>query len=339
MCERRIAYGDSGCGKSLLSYAIALAALGRGRVPIVIPAKDFEGNLRDLANREAALLDAQSAAAAISAARLLDRRLVLVVDGYNECTPSERQSLTRSIAATVSRYNATAVVSSRIALEREDLLTARNYAVQVPDTRMKQAIAQRAAGGVSVEVLSELLGSVRSGLEARMIGQIGQQLAAGTSKYGLFDAYVRERLGPAASDGIRALSRVAAVMTERISFGLSVRDLDRMSDREGVSGALLQALQGANILEKRGDRVSFCHEMFLNVFAAEAIIRRAGDDPGAVVAALRLPQHLEMRPFVLGAIDDDSFRRRVLSDLSDSRVIRACCRCRSKSVAICRCAA
>lgn len=316
--------GESGCGKSLLSYTIALAALGHGRVPIVIPARDFEGNLRDVANREAALLDARSAAAVISAARMLDRRLVLVVDGYNECTPSERVRLARSIAAAVRRYEATAVLSSRITLERDDLLTARTYAVQAPDAGMKRAIAQQAAGGVSVEAFSELLGSVRSGLEARMIGQLGQQLPPGTSKYGLFDAYVRERLGPAASDGIRALSRVAAMMTERISFGLSVRELDRLSDREGVSGALLQTLQGANILDKRGDRVSFSHEMFLNAFAAEAIIRRAGDDPDAIVAALRLPQHLEMKPFVLGAIDDDSFRRRVLSDLSDVRVIRAC---------------
>jgi hypothetical protein len=316
--------GDSGCGKSLLSYTIALAALDHGRVPIVIPARDFEGNLREVANREAALLDARSAAAVISAARLLDRRLVLVVDGYNECMPSERQRLTRSIAATARRYDATAVVSSRIALERDDLLPARTYAVQVPDTGIKRMIAQRAAGGMSIEAFSELLGSVRSGLEARMIGQLRRQLPASMSRYGLFDAYVRERLGPAASDGIRVLSRVAAMMTERISFGLSVRELDRLSDREDISSALLQLLQSANILDKRDDRVSFSHEMFLNVFAAEAIIRRAGDDPDAVVAALRLPQHLEMKPFVLGAIDDDSFRRRVLSDLSDARVIRAC---------------
>ena len=163
---------------------------------------------------------------------------------------------------------------------------------------------------MSVEVFSELLGSVGSGLEAKMIGQLVQHLPVRTSKYGLFDAYVRERLGPAASDCIRALSRVAGMMTERITFGLSVRDLDRLSDRESIPGVLLQALQDANILNKRGDRMSFSHEMFLNVFAAEAIIRRAGDDPNAVVAALRLPQHLEMKPFVLGAIDDDSFRRR-----------------------------
>ncbi len=213
-------------------------------------------------NREAALLEARSAAAVISAARRLNRHLVLVVDGYNECTPAERQRLTRSIAAAAKRYDAHVVVSSRIPLERSDLLPARSYAVQIPDTKTKLAIAQQAAGDVSAEPFGELLGTVGSGLEAKMIGQLGQQLPPDASKYGLFDAYVRERLGSAASDGIRALSRIAGAMTERISFGLSVRELDRLSDREGVSGALLQTLQAANILGRRGDRVSFSHEMF-----------------------------------------------------------------------------
>jgi hypothetical protein len=215
--------GPSGCGKSLLSYGIGLAGLARGDVPIVVPAKDFEGNLRDVVNREAALLEARSAAAVISAAQRLNRRLMLVVDGYNECTPGERQRLTRSIAAAVKRYDARAVISSTMPLERGDLLPARSYAVQFPDTKTKLAIARQGAGGASAEPLAELLGTVASGLEAKMIGQLGQQLPPNTSRYGLFDAYVRERLGSAASDGIRALSRIAGMMTERISFGLSVR--------------------------------------------------------------------------------------------------------------------
>lgn len=316
--------GDSGCGKSLLSYKAALFALGQGCVPIVIPAKDFEGSLRNVANREATLLDAQSAAALISAARLSDRPLLLVVDGYNECVPSERQRLTRSIAAVVRRFDAIAIVSSRIGLERGDLLPAASYTVQAPDLETKQAIASNAAGGAPLEAFSELFETVGSGLEARIVGQLGQSLPSGTTRYGLFDAYVRERLGPAAFDGIRALSRIAGVMTDRVSFSVSVRELDRLSDREGVAGALLQTLQTANLLERRGDRVSFSHEMFLNVFAAEAILRRAGDDPDAVGLALRHPRYLEIRPFVLGAIDDDRFRRRVLSDVSDAGVVSAC---------------
>ncbi|TCU64630.1 nuclease-like protein [Bradyrhizobium sp. R2.2-H] len=323
--DNMLLMGPSGCGKSLLGYHIALAALARGDVPIIVPAKDFEGSLRDVVNREAALLGARSATAVISATRRLNRRILLVVDGYNECTPAERQRLTRSIAAAVKRYDARAVISSRVSLERGDLLPVRGYAVQIPDDKIKLAIARKAAAGeVSVQTFAELIGTVGSGLEAKMVGQLGQQLSPDTSKYGLFDAYVRERLGSLASDGIRALSRIAGMMMQRISFGLSVRELDRLSDREDVSGALLQALQEANILDKRGDRVSFSHEMFLNVFAAESIVRRAGDDPEAVVAALRLPQHLEMTPFVLGAIDDDSFRRQVLPHVSDARVIRAC---------------
>ena len=316
--------GQSGCGKSLLSYAIALAALRHERVPIVVPAKDFEGSLREVANREMALLGAPSAIAVISAAHLLNRNLVLVVDGYNECTPSERQRLTRSVAAALWRYGANAVISSRIALERADLLPARTYTLPMPDLGTKRRIAQQIAGGASVEAFSDLLDSVGSGLEARMIGQLGQNLPAGTSKYGLFDAYVRERLGAAAFDGIRVLSQIARIMTERISFGLSVREVGRLFDREGVSGTALEALQGATILDTRGDRVSFSHEMFLNVFAAEAIIRRAGNNLDALLSALRLPQHLEMKPFVLGAIDDDSFRHRVLSDLSDPHLVREC---------------
>jgi Nuclease-related domain len=316
--------GPSGCGKSLLSYKISLAAFGHGQVPIIVPAKDFEGSLRDIVNREAGLLDAHSVAELIGAARKLGRPLLLVVDGYNECTPSERARLTRSIAAAVKRFNARIVVTSRIALERDDLVPAQAYRVRAPHIDTKLAIAQAAAGAHLMDRFVELLRSVGSCLEAKMVGELGLQLPAGTSKYGLFDAFVRQRLGDEASDGIRALTRIAAMMTERISFGLSVRELDRLSDREALSGALLNTLQRTSLLAIRGDRVSFSHEMFLNVFAAEAIIRRAGNSPDAVVSALRLPQHLEMKPFVLGAIDDDSFRRQVLFQMADARVIRAC---------------
>jgi hypothetical protein len=316
--------GPSGCGKSVLSFKMAIAALARGSVPIILPAKDFEGKLGDVANREATLLGAHSAKAIISAAGRLERQLVFVVDGYNECTPAERQRLTRSMAAAVKRYDAQAVFSSQTPLERDDLLPARIYAVQQPDKKAKLAIAQGQAAGIDGDVLEPLLDTVASGLEAKMVGQLGRQLPTGASRYGLFDAYVRERLGSAASDGIRALSLIAGVMTDRVSFGLSVRELDRLSDREDVSGGLLQTLRAANLLQTRGDRVSFSHEMFLNVFAAEAIVRRTNGDSEAVVAALRLPQHIEIKPLVLGAIDDNAVRRSVLSQLSDTNIIRAC---------------
>jgi hypothetical protein len=98
---------------------------------------------------------------------------------------------------------------------------------------MKQAIAQQAADGVSMEAFSQLLDSVGSGLEARMVGELGQHLPPGTSKYGLFDAYVRERLGSSASDGIRALTRVAG--SSGSSQGPAPREIPALLTRSATS--------------------------------------------------------------------------------------------------------
>ena len=316
--------GPSGCSKSLLSHRMALKAFAHNEIPIIVPAKDFDGSLRDVVDREASLLGARSGADLITAARLIGRRLLLVVDGYNECTPSERTRLTRSIVAAIRRYGARAIVSSQIALERDDLLLMQTYAIKPPDTGTKRAIAQAAAGALSIQPLTDLLASVGSCLEARMIGELGADLPTDTSKFGLFDAFVRHLLGAAASDGIRTLTRVAAKMTERVSFGLSIRELDRVADQEAVSGALLNTLRQTHLLLIRGGRVSFSHEMFFNLFAAEATVRLSRDDPDALVTALRIPQSGEIKAFVLGAIDDDGFRRRVLDRITDVSAIRAC---------------
>ena len=151
--------------------------MGRGEIPIIVPAKDFEGSLRDIVNREATLLDARSAAELIGATRKLGRPLLLLVDGYNECTPSERTRLTRSIAATVKRFNARTVVTSRVALERGDLVPARVYTVQAPGIETKLAIAQAAAGAHLMDAFVELLRSVGSCLEAKMVGQLRTAVA------------------------------------------------------------------------------------------------------------------------------------------------------------------
>lgn len=113
--------GPSGCSKTLLGYRLALAALQRGAVPIIVAAKDYQGNFADVANVEAALLGAPDVRAVISASRRLDRQLVLVIDGYNECPADQRVRLTRSLAAVSRRYEARVIISSQSALERPDV--------------------------------------------------------------------------------------------------------------------------------------------------------------------------------------------------------------------------
>ena len=202
--------GPSGCGKSLLAAHAGMALLQRGGVPVTIPTKDFQGNLKSVLDREAGLLAAPSAAALLGAARKLNRPTLFILDGYNECRDGERAQLTRSVAALSRRYESGILVTSQIPLARADLLPLREIEVPVPDRSVKLSIAMNASAGQALPPGAEvLLDSVASGLEAGLVGEVGCEINTGASRYSLFDAFARKRLGGLASDGIRALLLIA----------------------------------------------------------------------------------------------------------------------------------
>ena len=225
--------GSSGCGKTLIAYGIALDCFARGRIPLFISAKDFEGNFRDLVSREVVLLDALSAEALLSACRRLRRPLVFILDGYNECSDGLRAKLTRYVAVAARRYEATVAVTTQTALERAELLSLTEAAVLQPSNEIKQTIASQASGEAALNLsLDAMLNSVVSGLEARLIGEVSRTIPPDASRYSIFDHYVRKRLASEATEGISALSRLAGLLSERISFSLTVRDRDRFAERE-----------------------------------------------------------------------------------------------------------
>jgi len=317
--------GPSGCGKTLLGYRIGIDCIDQGRAPIFVRAKDFSGSLRDAVNYEAALLDLPTAEALIGACRRLDRALVLIVDGYNECSEALRKTLTRSVAAVSRRYSASIIVTAQSALELPELLELGEITIPEPGPTTKQAIAKQAsADAVLDSSLDPLLQSVGSGLEARLIGEVGRDIPPEAGRYAIFDLFVRKRLGAQAVDGIRALARIAGLLLDRISFGLSVRDLGRYAEQEHIDSQLIQRLHETKLLVSRGERASFGHELFLNAFAAEAVIRRAHGNASQISAALRLPKHTDRKALIIGAIDDVSLLTAVLSESADVSVIQAC---------------
>ena len=90
----------------------------------------------------------------------------------------------------------------------------------------------------------------------------------------------------------------------RFAFSLSIRDFDRLMDEDSVSFELWKMLIDRGLLTIKGDRVSFPHEMFLDAFAAEALVRQAGDDPNLILKALYSPLHAARKNLIIGAIED-----------------------------------
>lgn len=316
--------GPSGCGKSLLALRVGVEMLDASCVPILLQAKDFAGRLKDALDHEVTLLDVASASELVRATNLLEAKPLLIVDGYNECAESLRELLTRSMLAFARRYQAQLLVTSQIGLVKPELLRLRQVSVPEPDAKLKAAVAAQGAGGTLLPGLDSLLSGISSCLEARLVGELRQGIAAEASRYALFDAYVRSRLGQDASEGIRILSRLAGEMATRLSFTLTVRERDRLVSDERDPAALLRILDRSNTLVQRGDRLSFRHELFFHAFTAEAVVRAASGQASRIVAALSRPIFSESKILIVGAIDDDGVTQQVLSGSGDQGLLLAC---------------
>jgi hypothetical protein len=54
---------------------------------------------------------------------------------------------------------------------------------------------------------------------------------------------------------------------------------------------------------ERAARASFGHELFLDAFAAETVIRRANGNALDILAALHSPRHADRKALIVGAIE------------------------------------
>jgi len=313
--------GPSGCGKTLLAKKIAMRGLDRGQVPVLIQAKYFTGKLQDLVEREVSLLGVPTSKDLIRLALATGFQVLLIIDGYNECRADLQMALTRSLAAASTRYGCRLVISTQLEISRPDLISAVSVTVSRPSNQLKAAISGVGSQSGSYR-LRELLDSVSSGFEADLVGRVGSELAEGASRFALFDAYARKKLGADQFDGVRLLAAVAKHLVDRISFSLSIRELDRLADSHRVSSDVLGRIFGTDMIVRRGDRVSFRHELIQCAFVAESVARASRREVDKALDDLLAPVHHSSRSLILGAYEDDELVAEVLSATRDADLIR-----------------
>ena len=316
--------GPSGCGKTLLTLSCATSCIETGCFPIIISAKYFNGHFQGVLDKEISLLHTYSAIRIINAARTVGRRIVLFLDGYNECSEELRVRLTRSLKAFSLRYDARIVISTQCEPERADLLNLETIIINRPSEDLKIAISEAENIHSMTQNTIRLLKAANSGLEASLIGNIGNLVSEGVSRFVVISTYARERLKTASTEGIYMLSVFADTLINRVRFNLSVREFDRLCDAHGLSFEAKKELHGSQLLQKRGDKVSFAHELFFSTFVAETVMRVVNGDAEYIRKALASPKYASSKSFILGAIEDDLLLKEVLEGVEDQELITAC---------------
>ncbi|TFW27445.1 NERD domain-containing protein [Massilia horti] len=315
--------GPSGCGKTLLARSVAVGAVARGYVPLLLSANTFNGRLQDALNAEAALLDTSSARDILRASRIRSKPLILLIDGFNECPPRLQDFLLRSVRAFSSRYQARIAITTQMMPGRIDLLSSETLKVRPPSIALKERLANHNLV-TGDENVSQLLRTARSGLEAVLVGVAGSLLPAGASRFALFDAFSRVKLGALASEGVSLLCDFAGALIANASFGLSVRQFDRLVATRKYARDVRDAVDQSGLLERRGDRMTFIHELFLESFTAEYAIRNTMLTAESLQAALQLPRYESSKAFIVGGLESDTLLHQFLSSCSDPEVLRAC---------------
>lgn len=328
-----IILGPSGCGKTLLTLSCAVSCIKAGYFPMVVAAKDFSNNFQNFLDKEMTLLHMNSAISIINSAKILGKRIIIFLDGYNECSEAVKIRLTRSLKAFSLRYDARIVMSSQCEPERADLLNLQKVIIGQPSEELKVAILKAENIDSTNENILRLLNVIHSGLEAYLIGKVAHLVPDGASRFVLFDMFAREKLKRYTSEGIRILSIFASVLISKARFSLSVREFDRLCDSQRLSSDLQNELYNSSLLKRRGDKISFEHELFFSSFIAEAVMREANGEIENIIRLLSSPRYSLSKVFILGAIEDNRLLNEVLECVKDKELITACARGECGSVA------
>lgn len=313
--------GPSGCSKTLMAKWLATQLAARDHVTLYLEAKYFNSLLGPLLDEEIKLLGAPSAAVFFDACKKLEKTIIIVVDGYNESSREKQKRIDRCLLALCIRYSASTIIVSQDHQAGSSALNLELITVPVPDLETKMQIAAGYSTPEASKKLGSLLSTATSGLEAMIIGNMGTYNLTGKSRFSLFDYYVRQKLGPAATEGTKTLSRIAQYLADRVSFVLSIREFEGLTEELDIEPGMVDLLIRKRLLARYFDKLSFGHELFLHAYTADNIIRRAGRDPEILITALGMPINRSSRMFLVGAIDDDDVLVKVLENITDSQLI------------------
>lgn len=307
--------GPSGCGKTLMAKWLTARLAKEGLPTFFIAAKNFTGSWAESLRREIGMLTDCAPANLYSAVMCSDGPVFLIVDGVNEFGAAAPEAL-RGIRALARRMGALLVITSQDA-KPDEFAGLRSVTIARPSLELKQRIAQM-TGGDQTPVALEVLRAAGSGMEAGLIGQIGEDLKANVTRLLLIDQYIRTRLAGHARAGSFGLRRFASLLHEQVAFSIAETNFDDFMRAEGLSFAECDALFAADLLKRRAGRVSFSHEMILNACSAFDLARTAARDPATLGQRLSTPILEPISGDIIAAIENADVCRGVLSGVMSS---------------------
>jgi energy-coupling factor transporter ATP-binding protein EcfA2 len=308
--------GKSGCGKSELAKNISLAFLEEG-VPIFLEAKFYETTLQDLIDKNVQSFGFESAVSFFKSCQNIDKVVLLILDGINECTESKIVRIVEELKVVNSMYKIKCLVTTQQTNEAINSIGFPVALVSDPDIEVKKSIARLYCSAEMLIRLEPILNVVSTGLEAKMIGEIGVVPIRTSSRFELFELFIRRKLVGCDGNVLLLLSQIAQWMSANISFSISLRTIEKILSENKIPPENLKLCYNSGFLIQNLSRAAFSHEMFMSFFVAENIIRVSPGNGKTIIKELKAPKNADKRLLIIGGLENHRTLQDVLESMFD----------------------
>lgn len=314
----KIITGRSGCGKSLLAKAWVLKYCGK-MAPLVLEAKYFETGLIKMIDDAVVKYGFKSSSDFILICKEEQKKIIIVLDGLNECDPSQAEILLSQLAELSAQQNILFIATAQELSQTMQNLEVEIIRMSMPDLELRKAIAAKYSN--FTEKLVPVLTNVSTALEAKMVGEIGIFDADRISRFSLFELYLRKKLDGFETQAMLLLSLTAYWMSRDITFSISLRQVNTIMQENNIPDAVFEHCIREHVLVKDFTKVSFEHEMILNFFTADAVVR-FNKEPEKVIEEFNAPRNDDKKLLIIGSLNDDPvIRNSVLESITDYQLL------------------
>lgn len=310
--------GPSGVGKSHLAKHTMLG-LPEAWLPLFIEAGMYEGRLSALLNRSVARFVTRSAEDLIRAASINGQRVLLVIDGYNECPQPLRERLVGDLSAFCRRTSAATLITGQAPVPASDALQGALVEAGRLDEEGRKAVLT-SYGAPEIVDLTEAFSTA---YELSIASECAAELESPVTRAALFSSFVRKRLSQASSPAeLRAtLRRLALLMDDRLSTSLPLdqvwREAEQYLAQRSAPISLIDDVFLNSISISQQGRFSFTHELLGRYLAAEALTLE-NQQPSELADQLRTPRHHDLQQLTLELADSVARADELLADLADA---------------------
>jgi hypothetical protein len=286
--------GPSGCGKShLLKHS--LLAMGEHMLPVIVDAGMYEGRLSLLIDRSVARFTTSGTRALLRAAAISGQRILLAVDGFNECPERFREALTGDMSAFCLQTGACTIITTQARVPLPPGLVG----AEACSAGLTRADRRAILASYGAEDIVPLCDAFTTPYDLSIAAECAAELRGPVTRGALFASFIRRRLSSTRTPAVvrDTVRQLALAMSQTLTTWLPLDEVWRISEEhlagQAASVGVIDEVLACTLTRTSQGRLSFTHELLGRFLALEAL-RRDYPEPSALARELRLPRYRDL---------------------------------------------